>query len=300
MGAARRAERIVSVGENYRRDPINRLVRALIDDGAIGSPRLMLETSIGGRNAIAITPWRHMKNAGTIVVDAGIHYADILRYYLGEVRSVFGEVRLHEKVRYNVRSAGPGGFYAQWSAQFPDQVEATGEDALYAHVSFDSGAVGQWIDDHAGHGQPVHVRRVFGSAASLECPGDRNGRPIRLHLDDGTVVEDQRVLEYAPSYRLEPLAAELFGGERPWTYSYEFNDTDARLLALEYYELAACVEGGGAPEVSAEEGLADLALTYGPFESSLLGRPVALAEVIEGRVDGYQREIDVALGLVAS
>jgi predicted dehydrogenase len=299
MTAATRSDRIVSVGENYRRDPINRLARALIEDGAIGTPRLMVETSIGGKNAIAITPWRHLKQAGTIVEDAGIHYADILRYYLGEVRTVYGEVRLHEKIRHNVGSAGPGGFYAQWSASYPDHVEATGEDALYAHLSFANGAIGHWIDDHAGHGKPVHARQVFGSLGSFESPGDRNGGPIRLFRDDGSEVDDGRILEYAPSYRLDLLAAELFGGERPWTYAFEFNDTDARLLALEYYELGECIATGKPPEVSAEEGLADLALTYSPFESDRLGRPVSLAEVSEGRADDYQREIDVALGLAS-
>src|SRR5438128_1203135 len=298
VDAAKRAGCIVSVGENYRRDPINRLARALIAGGAIGTPRLMIETSIGGKDAIAITPWRHMKHAGTIVVDAGIHYADILRFYLGEVRSIYGEVRLHERVRYNTGSAGPGGYYARWSSDFPDQVEPTGEDALYAQLIFESGAIGQWISDYAGHGRPSRTRRVFGSLGSLDCPGDRDGQPIVLHLDDGTAIDDGRILEHAPGYRLEPLAAELFGGERVWTYNFEFNDTDARLLALEYHELAACVSAGNQPEVTAQEGLADLALTYAPFEAGRLGRPVMLAEVANGRVDGYQREIDVALGLV--
>jgi predicted dehydrogenase len=299
IDAAQRANRIVSVGENYRRDPINRLARALIDAGAIGTPRLMIETNIAGKDAIAITPWRHMKQAGTIVVDAGIHYADILRYYLGEVGTIYGEVRLHEKVRYNTGSAGPGGFYARWSAQFPDHVEPTGEDALYAHLTFENGAVGQWIDDHAGHGQPTRARRVFGSRASLDCPGDRNGRPIALHLDDGQIINDQRILDYAQGYQLDPLAAELFGDERAWTYQLEFNDTDARLLALEYYELAVCAASGAQPEVTAREGLADLALTYAPFESSRLGRPVSLLDVMTGQADSYQGEIDELLGLAA-
>ena len=61
--------------------------------------------------------------------------------------------------------------------------------------------------------------------------GNRNGRPIRLHLDDDSVVDDQRILEYAPSYRLSPLAAELFGGERVWRYDFSFNETDASLIA---------------------------------------------------------------------
>lgn len=296
--AAASTTRLVSVAENYRRDPINRLARALVQDGAIGDPRLVLETNIGGRSAIAITPWRHMKHTGSITIDAGIHYADILRFLLGEVRTIYGETRLHEKVRYNTGSAGPGGFYARWSADFPEQIEPTGEDALYAHLTFENGAVGHWIDDHAGHGKPFRTRQVFGSRGSLDLPGDRNGRPVTLHLDDAS-ISDERVLEYAPSYRLQPLAAELFGGERVWTYAFEFNDTDSKLLALEYHELGACIARGRQPEVTLEEGRRDLALTYAPFESGLLGRPVTLAEVLDGRADAYQREIDAALGLGA-
>jgi predicted dehydrogenase len=299
VDAARRAERIVSVAENYRRDPINRLARALIRDHAIGDPRLMIETNIGGRDSIAITPWRHMKNTGTITVDAGIHYADILRYYLGEVRTVYGETRLHERVRYNSGSAGPGGFYARWSADFPHQIEPTGEDALYAHLTFvENAAIGHWIDDHAGHGRATRAREVYGSRGSLDSPGDRNGRPLVLHLDDGRAIDDGTILEHAPSYQLEPLAAELFGGERVWTYDLEFNDTDGRILALEYFELGACITSGAQPEVTAQEGRADLALTYAPFESGLLGRAVELVEVLDGRADVYQREIDAALGLL--
>jgi predicted dehydrogenase len=295
--AARRAGRIVSVAENYRRDPINRLAKALIRDGAIGQPRIMIETHVSGRNRITITPWRHMKHTGTIALDVGVHYADILRFYLGEVHTIFGEARLQEKVRYNTGSAGPGGFYARWSADFPDQIEPTGEDALYAQLVFESGAVGQWIDDNAGHGKPTRVRQVFGSSASLECPGDRNGRPNVIHLDDGTQIDNEGILDLAPSYRLEPLAAELFGSERAWTYNLEFNDTDGRILALEYYELGVCASTGAEPEVSLEEGRRDLALTYAPFESGALGRAVTLDEVLSGAASAYQSELDARLGL---
>jgi predicted dehydrogenase len=296
--AARRSGRLVSVAENYRRDPINRLARALIRDGAIGQPRLMVETHIAGRNRIAITPWRHMKHSGTIAVDAGVHYADILRFYMGEVHTIFGEARIQEKVRYNTGSSGPGGFYGRWSASFPDIIEPTGEDALYAQLRFEDGAIGHWIDDSAGHGLQTRVRQVFGSEASLECPGDRNGHPIILHLDDGTRVRDSAIVERAPSYCLEPLAAELFGGERVWSYNLEFNDTDSRLLALEYHELGACVRSGAQPEVTVDEARRDLALTYAPFESGVLGRPVTLDEVLSGAASAYQSELDAHLGLV--
>jgi predicted dehydrogenase len=295
---ARKQKRVLSTAENFRRDPINRLGKALLNDGAIGTPRLMIETTVGGLDRIQITPWRHMKNTGSMPIDEGVHHADILRYYMGEVRLVFGETRLHEKVRHNTKSAGPGGFYARWSADFPETIEPTGDDALYAFVSFESGAVGQWINDHAGHGLPQHGRHIHGSKGSLELPGDRNGRPIKLHLDGGETIGDERILDYAPSYKLSPLAAEFFGGERVWTYSMEFNDTDSRILALEYHELGECVLTGQSPEVTGEEGRADVALSYAPFEAGRLGRPVTLDDLVSGRADAYQREIDEKLGLL--
>jgi predicted dehydrogenase len=297
---AKKKNLVLSVAENYRRDPINRLLKALLDDGAIGTPRLVMLHSVGGGDVMSMTPWRYQKHTASMPVDAGVHYADILRFYMGEVRSVYGESRLHEPIRRNTKSAGPGGFYARWIGNHPDTIEATGDDALYAHISFQNGAVGHWVSDHAGHGKGFGTRQIWGSKGSIESPGDRNGRPIKLHLagESGTTtIEDEKILDYAPSYKLSPLAAELFGGERPWTYKFEFNDIDAKIVALEYHELADCILNGKTPEVTGEEGRADLALVYAPFEAGRLGRPVTLEEVISGDAYVYQREIDDIIGL---
>jgi predicted dehydrogenase len=295
--AARQAGRILSVAENFRRDPMNRLVRALLDDGAIGDRQFIVESSIGGRNSILITPWRHMKLTGTITLDVGVHNADILQYYFGPASSAFGQVRLYEKVRVARNTSGPGGFYERWAARMPDSIEPTGEDAMFGQVTFANGALGQWIQHHAGHGQPVQQRLVFGSRGSIVAPGDRNGRPVRLFLDDGTEVIQEQVLDYAPSYRLDGVAAVLFGGERIWRYDFDFPSTDRKLLALEYYELASCIRAGTQPEVTGEVGRAAVALVYALFESDRAGRPVTLQEVESGAVDAYQQEIDEQLGL---
>src|SRR6202165_1881730 len=296
--AAENSGRILSVAENYRRDPINRLVRALLDDGAIGDCQFITETDIGGRDSIIIAPWRHMKMTGTITLDAGVHNADILQYYFGDAYSAFGQVRLYEKTRVRRNTDGPGGFYAKWAANMPESIEATGEDAIFGQITFENGALGQWINHHAGHGEPVHQRRVFGTRGSITSPGDRNGRPVRLHLDDGPEIADERILDYAPSYRLEPAAAALFGGERIWRYNFDFPSTDRQLLALEYHELARCIRSGAQPEVSGPVARRDVALVYALFESDRAGRPVTIEEVETGAVDAYQREIDEHLGLL--
>jgi predicted dehydrogenase len=294
---ARRTGRILSVAENYRRDPLNRLACALIQDGAIGTPQLLLEITIGGGNRLMITPWRHHKASGTVILDIGVHLADILQYYLGDAVSAYGEAQLYERYRYKTDDGGPGGFYAKWAAQMPDVVMATGEDALFGYVHFASGAIGQAIFHFAGHGRPAQVRQVYGSKGSLVCPGDRNGRPITLCFDGGQEVSGEEILGYAPSYRLSPVAAELFGGERIWTYDFPFAVTDAKILALEYDELGACMQTNAPPEVSGEVGRRATALVYAIVEAGRLGRPVTLAEVERVEVDGYQRAIDEHLGL---
>ena len=179
----------------------------------------------------------------------------------------------------------------------PQTVDATGEDAIFGLITFANGTLGQWVDHYAGHGEPFAHRMVFGTKGSIAAPGDRNGRPVRLVRDDGVDVSDERILEYAPSYRLDEVAATLFGDERPWTYEFDFPTTDRKIIGLEYAEFATCVREQRQPEVDGAMGMRDVALVYALFESQLAGRPVTIAEVESGAVDAYQREIDEHLGL---
>ena len=298
IAAAERSGKILSVAENFRRDPINRLARALITTGAIGEPQFVMETAVRGRDDLLITPWRHQKLTGTITLDAGVHNADILLYYLGDAIGAYGQTRLFHPTRIRRDTAGPGGFYEKWAANLPQTVEATGEDAIFGMITFANGALGQWVEHHAGHGEPFRHRMVFGTPGSLAVPEDRTGRPIRLVLDDGTDLADERVLDYAPSYRLEPLAAMLFGGERPWTY-------DLRLRDHRSQADRARIRGAGdlhshrrQPEVDGPTGRRAVALVHALFESQVAGRPVTIAEIESGAVDAYQREIDEHYGLV--
>jgi predicted dehydrogenase len=298
VAAAERNGKILSVAENFRRDPINRLVRALLDDGAIGDRQFIMETSVHGRDTIIITPWRHQKLTGTITLDAGVHNADILQYYFGDPAWAFGQTRLYEKTRVRRNTAGPGGWYEKWAANMPPTVEATGEDAMFGLIGFAGGTLGQLVDHHAGHGAPFAHRMVFGTRGSIASPGDRNGRPVRLMLDDADEIADGRILDYAPSYRLDPIAAALFGDERPWTYDFDFVTTDSKIIALEYAEFAHCVRTGAQPEVDGAVARRAVALVYAIFESQLTNRPVTIAEIEANAIDGYQREIDEHLGLL--
>jgi predicted dehydrogenase len=302
--AAERSDSIVSVAENYRRDPMNRLGKALLDAGVIGSPRLMIHNTMGGGSQMTITVWRHQKNQSGVLLDVGVHFSDILEFYLGPVRTVYAQSRLHEPIRYNPAagpagrsSSNPAGVYGKWQNQMPAQFAATAEDASYATLLFENGAVCQFIEDHAAHGQGVWTRQIHGSAGSLELPSDRSGQLITLHKD-GESICDESLLDLVPDFHVEPITAALFGGDRLWGYEFPFPVTDRKLLATEYGEFGLAIEDGGSIEVDPAQGARSVALTYAMLESNVAGRALTMEEVLSEKVDAYQLEIDEELGLV--
>lgn len=298
--AAAQSQRVLAVSENYRRDPVNRLARALLAAQAIGKPRLVIEATIGGADRMVVSPWRHLKTMSGVLLDVGVHYADVLEYLLGPVSAVTAQTRLHEPLRQKgPPPAASFPFYRQWFPQFPEQFPATAEDAAYALLEFENGLVGQYTEDHAGHGSGFTKRAVYGSSGSMELPRDRTGAPISLTLDGGSAIDGQHILDLAPDYRLDRATAILFGGERVWRYDLPFVEVDRKIIAVEYADFAAAIVEGHPPEVGIDAGRRAVALSYAILESGAGEQRVQVRDVLDGRVDAYQHEIDADLGLPA-
>ena len=300
---AQETGRGLSVAENYRRDPINRLAKALLDQGIIGQPRLMLHNTMGGGDRMLISVWRHQKNASGVLLDVGTHFADIMEYFLGRAETAYAQTRLHEKIRKNpiagkdVSSNSPGGVYERWQKDMPAEFEATAEDAAYATILFQSGAVAQYIEDHAARGEGLWKRSIHGGLGSLDLPGDRSGRRLTLHLEGADPVDDQTLLDLVPDHRLNETTAALFGGDRLFEYDFPFPETDRKLIAVEYAELGTCIREGRQPEVDAEQGARSVGLSYSLMESQVAGRALSVAEVYDDQINAYQAEINAHLGI---
>ena len=303
--AAAASSAILSVAENYRRDPMCRLAKAVLDSGVIGTPRLVVQHGVSGGDRMAISQWRHRREHGGILLDVGVHYADVLEYLMGPIDTAYAVTRLHEPVRRNPAAGDgegavdPANAYAQWQRQTAAAFEATAEDAVYGTLTFASGVVGNIIQDHAGHGAGFGGRMVFGSAGSMTLPGDRSGGAITVHLDGGKCLEGQALLDQVPEFRLDGNTAALFGAERLCGYDQPFPVTDAALLAVEYAELADAIRGGAPPEVDAEQGMSAVASYYALLESGVSGMPARVQDVLVGHIDAYQRELNESLGLTA-
>jgi predicted dehydrogenase len=299
--AAEKSGRIVSTAENYRRDPVNRLAKYLIDHGVIGQPRFMIHNSAGGGDKMVISVWRHQKDESGVLLDVGVHFADMMEYFLGEIDTIYAQTRLHEKIRHNPAGEGkeptsnPAGVYGKWQRTMPARFEATAEDAAYATLTFKNGAVAQYIEEHAAHGRGFWYREIHGSKGSMDLPNDRSGNHIKLTLDRTELIDDERILDLAPDFRLDRATAALFGGERLWRYDFPFEQTDRKLIAVEYDDFAGAILGDHPVEVDATQGTRSVAVSYGILESGLAGRPVTVEEVMDERIRDYQLDIDQGL-----
>jgi predicted dehydrogenase len=278
--AAEWAGRKLAVAENYRRDPINRLARALLDAGAVGRPFLAIQSSSGGGEHVIITPWRHLRQKCGIVVDMGVHYTDLLEYYLGPIEQVVGMSVVVDRERRD-----------QSGTQHP----ADAEDLSVGVARFGSGALANWLLSLAGRGEDHFNRVIYGTGGALAIPPDRSGQSLRLtrrHDGADVPVVDAELLAQVPDFALDATTAALFGGERLAAYTMEWADVDANLLAIEYDDFAAAIVSDRQPEVAGADGLRALALVYGFLESERLGRAVGVDEMLGGTGLPYQDELE--------
>lgn len=296
LAAQARAGTVLSVAEQFRRDPICRLTKALIEAEVIGELYALFEVSGGSGDQIIILPWRHYKQHGGILVDAGVHTSDLMQTYMGPAREVYAQTRLFEPVRRKGR-LGVAHFYERWYDEVPDTIEATAEDTVLALITFENGALGQWTSFRAAHGRPFGLTGIYGRLGSLHSPGARNGRPVTLHLDHGGERTGDAVLDLVPEFHLDPVTAHLFGADRLGGYDYSFPEADRKLLALEYWEFGACIATGQAPEVDGRVARKALALVNAALESAVLHRPVTLAEIEAEETGEYEREINAHWGI---
>jgi predicted dehydrogenase len=282
---------VLSVAENYRRDPLNRLLRAVIDSRVLGDPALMMDTSLSGGGNVLITPWRSTRAEGGLLLDVGVHHADMFTYFLGPVTEVtawsgvlepkrrFAGLNSNLARHYELSNRGVGGEFA-----------ADGVDAGFALLRFASGAGGQWSTAlGVGGGPPIRMRRVYLEGGMIECPEDRSGRPptVTLRSERREMIGNE-ILELVPDFALSGPAAHLFGGDRIGQLDMEFNEIDACITASEYWELGDCILSGSRPEVGVGEGRAAVAVVLGVIESGLAKRSVKIADLLEGRESAYQ------------
>jgi predicted dehydrogenase len=275
--AAAQTKRTLAVAENFRFDPINQLAKALTDRGAVGQPYLLLQHSSGGGEFVTASPWRHQKSRGGIIIDLGVHYGDLLEYFLGPIDTIMGMSALVDRQRADK----DGAFHTSDS-----------EDLSLGVARYRSGALAHYLLNRAGRGENLFNRLIYGTGGSLRIPEDRSGWPLTLHQRiGGKDVLVPEPLDLVPDFALDDTAAALFGNQRLSSYKMEFKSIDACLLALEQHDFADALLNNRSPHVPAEQGVRALAIILGFFESDLLGRAITMDELLHSDKLPYQSQI---------
>ena len=302
--AAAAADKTLAVAENYRRDPLCRLGKALLDSGVIGEPRLLMDSFIGGGDTLRHnTSWRALKSwGGGLVFEEGVHNADLLHYYLGDTDHVFAETDLFEKAlrrkgmqpevevfyRHRADTVHPGA----------DSVEADAVDTGVAVVRFRSGAIGQLTMSKASPVPQRSVTTLYGALGQMRMAAARTGVGPTVLLEGGDPLRGDDLLDLAPDLKLDDATAPYFGGSQPIaSYDMSFQEIDRALLAVELQDFAESIRTGRRPEVDYEAGMKAVALVYGILESGQTGAPVKVGDVMDGTVAEYQRPIDREVGV---
>ena len=294
LDAAARNERIVSVAENFRRDPSARIVRHLLDTGAIGTPYMGMYHSLGAGNSIFITPWRHRRELGGFILDMAVHFTHMIRYQLGDFAEVYADARMVESERSKSAAMSMDyEFYQKRFAAMPERIPAAAEDTTQAIFKMESGAALNWIVGIAGHAG-AHRELIMGTNGSIDGFGVRGGR-ITLARRDAAPLSQEDILasDEGAGLTFDPLTRYLF----PSGVSAGDPLVDLKLIAYELHEMAEAVRGQRTVEVDGRCGLKDVAALYAVFESWRTAGPVALSAVESCQSYAYQAEIDAALGI---
>ncbi|NKB66807.1 MAG: hypothetical protein GKR89_07095 [Candidatus Latescibacteria bacterium] len=267
IDTAVRQQRVLAVGENYRRSPAERATRWALEKGRIGKPRTFFWQDVG--EGLGKWGWRNFKHVagGGWMLDGGVHFADLFRYHLGaEALEVRALTRQFEPFRYD----DPENRRGAWRVDV--------EDLATALISFPDEVVVQWTWSGSAPGQGFNKRVLYGSEGCLDWDSG-------LWLRDGTHIEREVLVQEFTDSLGDEEREHLFPGGT------------TNPIAIELKDFADAVRLGVVPEVDGVDGFRSQAVCMALFESAWSGQPVSMVDIERCLVEDYQRPINQALGL---
>lgn len=179
---------IFAVAENYRRYPLNRAIKRILEEKLIGEPYFFLYQWAGvGDGIFCETAWRHKRSesGGGCMFDNGVHDSDLMQYWFGQIDEVYGITKTYVPLR-----EGKSG-----------RVKATNEDFGAAIISFQNGLNGSWIGSWAAN-KGFNYLEIVGSKGTYY---DDKG----IELKSGeTISKEELIKKYAAAVREDPVATE--------------------------------------------------------------------------------------------
>jgi predicted dehydrogenase len=258
---------VLSVFENARFRPGTRHLHWLFHSGPGGKLQLVLSASIARwwapNRIVAETPWRHKRlEAGGITLDLGVHQFNVIRHLAGEVKSVLGRCFVVEPRRITLDQQG----------QEIESMDCDADDTCMASFETVEGIHGSLTASWAGHGGVTTI-----------------GPGMVFHGTGGRAAGDELTDDNGTSHSISQLYRSQANDEiRHRDFSLPTEDA----FALTQHDWLDAIRQNRQPEINGWEGLKDLACAYAVLESSLAGRRILVQDVLEGKVEDYQRPLN--------
>lgn len=287
--ASKRSGKILACIEPRRRSVRSRLIDWIINkEKIIGKARFHVYHEVEPEKRFSLivgTPWRHDKYmaGGGWALDGLVHYFDFLRMIFGDALEVYAKVKNFEPIRFLDYIEGKGGSKTK-------PVRSNVEDSVFSILTFESGVISSITWSSATHGEWSLMRGYYGEQGSLVLMGlpevkAKTGFPEETGFL--TWESGKESIENLEKHFMESLDEEEKSRFFPLGMTNPY--------AIAYYDFFDSILTKRQPEITGEDALAAQAIAEAMYESSIVGEPVCVKDIIEGKISVYQREIDEML-----
>ena len=269
LDAAKKSGKILASAEPARRGVVTRTIEwAMNKAGLIGDLRMFFsERELYTLRVVVGTPWRHQRiyGGGGWVIDGEVHYMDVLRSFFGDVEKVYAETRNFESTRYlNAKN-------------LQNPVPSDVEDTALCVLTFKNGVIGQFVWTEAAIGKQHNRRIYYGSEGSVDEDG--------IHLKSGSARS------------MDELRKEFLNSLSPDEKEELFPLGITNSVALGIHDFLDAVKSHREPEVTGWDGFAAQAICEAIYESAYCGQAVNVDDVISGKIEAYQADINEHWGI---
>jgi len=281
IAAGKKNRKIVATAENIRRGPSQRTSYWVINElKLLGAPRLFYSQHAGWFDPSAERRW-HWRidkwlGGGGMVMDSGAHFCDTIRYLYGDPETIYAKVQQLEK----------------WPHKKDGEVVMDDrEDTWVATITFKNGLVAVWSWTMAAPGYTYTNVVHYGSKGCILDHGDAFHGPFgsaEIIIQDGPRKITTPMAEMQRQYM-----AQLGEAKKNALFPYGFMDG----FVLECYDFLDSIEKKRKPEVDGETGLKAKAICESIFESACIGQAVKYNDVLNGKIEEYQKPINEHWGL---
>jgi UDP-N-acetyl-2-amino-2-deoxyglucuronate dehydrogenase len=274
---------VLATAEQIRRGPYPRACAwAINTKKLIGDVRLVTIQRAGkggGKGPRFDAPsmkWRGVKllGGGAGIIDGGAHTADMMQVLYGDVDQAYCTMSTVQNCLIQ-------------GAPVLGDVYSDVEDSWYATICFEGGPTISWISTRTFLGEPSSFAIHYGTKGTIKDLGDfthlfyAGGEAV---LDDGTTVSRDEILaEYMASLTSE---------QKERLFPYGLTDEQVVGQAIEIWDFCNAIATGRKPEMDGLDGLRAKALCETLYESATAGTMVKFDDVLEGRIDAYQKPIN--------